>query len=80
MPPTPTTVVRQWQLTPQSCNYASELIFILGGGVIQDLPLQKVKFSFHYNSSFLASTEIVTDDNDDDDELFLWYGRPTKGV
>ena len=20
------------------------------------------------------------DDDDDDDKLFLWYGRPTKGV
>ena len=41
-----------WQLTPQSCNEASELVFIWGGGEIKDLPLQRGKFSFHDNGFF----------------------------
>ena len=28
----------------------------------------------------LFTSEINDDDEDDDGELFLWYGWPTKGV
>lgn len=52
-------VVLPWQLTPQSFNDASEPVFIWGGQEIKDLPLHRVKFSFHNNSSFFASTRII---------------------
>ena len=36
-------------------------------------------FTHMYNSG--ASYDDDDDDDDDiDDELFLWYGRPTKGI
>ena len=61
------TVLSLWQLTPQPCNDASELIIIRGGGKIKDLSLQRVRFSFHITvlslppQKSLLSQEITTD-------------------
>ena len=33
-----------------------------------------------YNSGASYDDDDDDDDDDIDDELFLWYGRPTKGI
>ena len=65
-------VVRTWQLAYQPCNDVSELIIIWGGGKIKDLPSQRVEFSFHHNSCFIASTEIVTFSSNDLWQISFW--------
>ena len=51
--------VRPWQLAPRPCNDDLSLLSFRWGET-KELPLQRVKFSFHHNSYFLASTEVVT--------------------
>ena len=65
-------VVRPWQLAKQSCTESSELIIIWGGGEIKDLALQRVEISLHHNSSFFASTEIVTLFSKELGQIYFW--------
>ena len=47
--------------------------------------VQKLKTTFLYEASFVAwfkyaktGSDVDLDDDDNDDEWFLWYGWPTK--
>ena len=44
-------------------------------------PTHKVRFKMSKKCNNVKGVKDDDDDNDDDgDELFLWYGSPTKGV